>query len=178
MLKNNLDYFYYVIIMESFFTVVCMDKYLKYVIFFIVCVIIIFLGVNVYLHFATQIAYQKVNICQDDDLIAKLISQNINPFSKFNFIKKWNEDCNSMLIENKNNSINSQTYSQEVCSILKSSTNSVSMLVLTYVNEMYDRETASKELRKTARLMTPYNSCPEYMDEMIDLIRLKKRLGL
>ena len=111
-------------------------------------------------------------------MIVKLISKNINPFSKFNFIKKRNQDCNTLLIENKYNLINLQEPNQEVCSVLASSTNSVSMLVLTYVNDMYDRETAAKELNKTVNLMSNLNSCPEYMDNMITLVKLKKRLGL
>ena len=61
---------------------------------------------------------------------------------------------------------------------MSSSTNSVSMLVLTYVNDMYDREAAAKELNKTVNLMSNFNSCPEYMDNMITLVKLKKRLGL
>ena len=43
---------------------------------------------------------------------------------------------------------------------------------------MYDRESASKDLQDTIDLMTPYNYCPEYMDNMVNLIKLKKRLGL
>ena len=131
-----------------------------------------------YIYYLNQKTYEKLNICQNDDLIVKLISKNINPFSKFNFIKKRNQDCNTLLIENKYNLINLQEPNQEVCSVLSSSTNSVSMLVLTYVNDMYDRETAAKELNKTVNLMSNLNSCPEYMDNMITLVKLKKRLGL
>lgn len=131
-----------------------------------------------YIYYLNQKTYEKLNICQNDDLIVKLISKNINPFSKFNYIKKRNQDCNTLLIENKYNLINLQEPNQEVCSVLSSSTNSVSMLVLTYVNDMYDRETAAKELNKTVNLMSNLNSCPEYMDNMIILVKLKKRLGL
>ncbi len=131
-----------------------------------------------YIYYLNQKSYEKLNICQNDDLIVKLISKNINPFSKFNYIKKRNQDCNTLLIENKYNLINLQEPNQEVCSVLSSSTNSVSMLVLTYVNDMYDRETAAKELNKTVNLMSNLNSCPEYMDNMIILVKLKKRLGL
>ena len=52
------------------------------------------------------------------------------------------------------------------------------MLVNKYEKDMYDRETAAKELNKTVNLMSNLNSCPEYMDNMINLIKLKKRLGL
>lgn len=131
-----------------------------------------------YIYYLNQKTYEKLNICQNDDLIVKLISKNVNPFSKFNYIKKRNQDCNTLLIENKYNLINLQEPNQEVCSVLSSSTNSVSMLVLTYVNDMYDRETAAKELNKTVNLMSNLNSCPEYMDNMIILVKLKKRLGL
>lgn len=154
-----------------------MLKNLKFLLFFIIFILVGFIVFNVYLYFSNQITYQNVNICQDDDLIVKLISKNINPFSKFKFIKKRNDDCNQLLVQNKV-SLKEVQNSSEACSVLNSSTNSVSMLVLTYVNEMYDRESASKELRNTIDLMTPYNYCPEYMDNMINLIKLKKRLGL
>ena len=155
-----------------------MIRYLKFFIYLIVVLLIVFILFNIYLYFSNQITYQKVNICQDDDLIVKLISDNVNPFSKFKFIKKRNEDCNQLLISHKDISLKRESSSAEICSVLTDSTNSISMLVLTYVNDLYDRESASKELRKTIDLMTPYNSCPEYMDEMINLIKLKKRLGL
>lgn len=155
-----------------------MNIYLKIFSYLVVFLFITFLGANIYLYYANQITYEKVNICQDDELIVKLISENINPFSKFKFIQKRNKDCNQLLVENKYKEDSMTQDISNSCSVLSSSTNSVSMLVLTYVNEMYDRESASKELRKTIDLMTPYNTCPEYMDNMIDLISLKKRLGL
>ncbi len=154
-----------------------MLKNLKFLLFFIIFILVGFIVFNVYLYFSNQITYQNVNICQDDDLIVKLISENINPFSKFKFIKKRNDDCNQLLVQNEV-SLKDGANSSEACLVLNSSTNSVSMLVLTYVNEMYDRESASKELRDTIDLMTPYNYCPEYMDNMVNLIKLKKRLGL
>lgn len=154
-----------------------MLKNLKFLLFFIIFILVGFIVFNVYLYFSNQITYQNVNICQDDDLIVKLISENINPFSKFKFIKKRNDDCNQLLVQNEV-SLKDGANSSEACLVLNSSTNSVSMLVLTYVNEMYDRESASKELQDTIDLMTPYNYCPEYMDNMVNLIKLKKRLGL
>ena len=154
-----------------------MLKNLKFLLFFIIFILVGFIVFNVYLYFSNQITSQNVNICQDDDLIVKLISENINPFSKFKFIKKRNDDCNQLLVQNEV-SLKDGANSSEACLVLNSSTNSVSMLVLTYVNEMYDRESASKELRDTIDLMTPYNYCPEYMDNMVNLIKLKKRLGL
>lgn len=154
-----------------------MGRCFKIFISLILFIIVSFLVFNVYLYFSNQITYQRVNICQDDDLIVKLISKNINPFSKFKFIEKWNDDCNQLLVQNVDY-LKATKKSSEVCSVLDSSTNSISMLVLTYVNGMYDRESASKELRNTIDLMTPYNYCPEYMENMINLIKLKKRLGL
>lgn len=154
-----------------------MLKNLKFLLFFIIFILVGFIVFNVYLYFSNQITYQNVNICQDDDLIVKLISENINPFSKFKFIKKRNDDCNQLLVQNEV-SLKDGANSSEACLVLNSSTNSVSMLVLTYVNEMYDRESASKESQDTIDLMTPYNYCPEYMDNMVNLIKLKKRLGL
>ncbi len=129
-----------------------------------------------YIYKVSQDNIEKKNICQDDELIAQLIEQNINPFSKFKFIKKRNSDCNFLLATNKENAIKSKN--EQYCSLLDSSTTSIILLVNTYVNEMYDRENASKELRITTPLMTPYNYCPQYFDNMVDLVRLKKRLGL
>lgn len=174
MLKYNL-YFY--ICYNEIQIGVSMIKYLKVFLCLVMIALLCFIAFNVYLYFSNQITYQNVNICQDDDLIVKLISKNINPFSKFKFIKKRNDDCNQLLIEKIGNTIQSYD-SQETCGLLNDTTNSVSMVVLTYVNGMYDRESASKELRKTIDLMTPYNYCPEYMENMITLIKLKKRLGL
>lgn len=129
-----------------------------------------------YLYKLNNDVIEKKNICQDDELISRLIDQNINPFSKFRFIKKRNADCNVLLINNKDEAIKSQD--AQYCSVLDSSTTSIILLVNTYVHEMYDRENASKQLKITTPLMTPYNYCPQYFDNMIDLIQLKKRLGL
>ena len=129
-----------------------------------------------YMYKVQQDNIEKTNICQDDELVFKLIEQNINPFSKFKFIKKRNADCNVLLINNKEEAIKSQD--DQYCSVLDSSTTSIILLVNTYVHEMYDRENASKEFKITTPLMTPYNYCPQYIDHMITLIQLKKRLGL
>lgn len=123
-----------------------------------------------------QIGYESLNICQDDDLIVHLIEKNINPFSKFKFIKQRNTDCKVLLITNKENAKNH--HDRNYCSILDDSTSSVTMLILTYVNDMYDRETASKELKTMVPLMVPYNYCPQYNHNLYDLVKLKKRLGL
>ena len=144
-------------------------------IIFTVIILIILICAG-YVYKTNQDNVASINICQDDELVIKLIEQNINPFSKFKFIKKRNSDCNILLKENKEDAIKSRD--EKYCSILDSSTNSIILLVNTYVHEMYDRESASKEFRNTTPLMTPYDYCPQYIDNMIDLIQLKKRLGL
>ena len=133
-------------------------------------------GFGIYNYILTHSEIEKINICQDDDLISKLIVQNANPFTKFKFIKKRNTDCKVLLINNKEEAIQKQN--AELCSSIDASTNSVTMLIHTYVNDMYDRENASKEFNNMVPLMTPYNYCPQYMTNMITLIKLKKRLGL
>lgn len=138
--------------------------------------VIVIASFCIYLYMQEQKSYESANICQNDDLISKLIVDNVNPFSKFKFIKKRNEDCNKLLIEKKDDALMRQD--ESVCSVLDSSANSVTMLVYAYVNDMYDRETASKELSNTSKLMTPYNYCPAYFDNMITLIKIKKRMGL
>jgi hypothetical protein len=116
------------------------------------------------------------NICADDDLIARLIVDNSNPFSKFKFIKKRHTDCKILLINNKDDA--EEFKNEEFCPYLDASTNSVAMLVHTYVSDMYDRETASKELKSLIPLMTPYDYCPQYYNNMLTLVKLKKRFGL
>ena len=153
-----------------------MKKYLKLIV--ISSVVLVVAGVlwGAYIYKISHDEIAKVNICQDDELVFKLIEQNINPFSKFKFIKKRNSDCNALLISNKDDAIKFKK--QEYCSILDSSTTSIILLVNTYVHEMYDRESASKEFKNTTPLMTPYDYCPQYVDNMLKLIQLKKRLGL
>lgn len=131
---------------------------------------------GVYSYKVTQANIEEQNICADDELIARLIVQNTNPFSKFKFIKKRNTDCKVLLITNKPEP--QGEHNIEFCPVLDASTNSVSMLIYTYVHDMYDRETASKELKKMVLLMTPYDYCPQYFNNMITLVKMKKRLGL
>jgi hypothetical protein len=123
-----------------------------------------------------QLGYESVNICEDYDLITRLIDKNINPFNKFKFIKQRNVDCKVLLITNKDDAL--AHHNPKYCSVLDASTSSVSMLILTYVHEMYDREAASKELKQMVPLMVPYEYCPQYTPNIYDLIKLKKRLGL
>ena len=123
-----------------------------------------------------QTVLESQNICQDDELIARLIVDNINPFSKLKFIKKRNTDCKVILIINKDDA--EQFQKAQFCSFLDASTNSVTMLINAYVHEMYDRESASKEFKEMVKLMTPYNYCPQYLNDMSVLIKIKKRLGL
>ncbi len=138
--------------------------------------VLLIAGYCIYSYHVTQVKLEEQNICADDELIARLIVDNSNPFSKFKFIKKRNTDCKVLLITNKDEA--REHRNDEFCPVLDASTNSVSMLIYTYVHDMYDRETASKELKKMVPLMTPYDYCPEYFDNMVTLVKLKKRLGL
>lgn len=138
--------------------------------------VLIALGIWIYIHLKNENKIGQANICQDDVLVIKLIDNNANPFSKFKYIKKRNDDCKLLLYENKENALKFQK--QDYCPVLDSTTSSVTVLINTYVHEMYDRESASKALKTTVPLMTPYNYCPQYMNNMITLIQLKKRLGL
>jgi hypothetical protein len=81
-----------------------------------------------------------------------------------------------LLIDNKEDAVTNRN--ENFCPALDASTNSVSLLVHTYVNDMYDRENASKELKKMVSLMIPYDYCPQYYGNMLTLAKLKKRLGL
>ncbi len=153
-----------------------MEKFIKLTGFVIGIFAVIALCFGVYNYHITHQEIEKANICEDNDLIAKLIVDNTNPFTKFKFIKKRNTDCKVLLINNKEEAIQKQN--TELCSSIDASTNSVTMLIHTYVNDMYDRENASKEFNNMVPLMTPYNYCPQYMNNMITLIKLKKRLGL
>ncbi len=133
-----------------------------------------FFGIKNYI-----ISRQKLeitNICQNDELIAKLITKNINPFSKFKFMKKRNMDCRVMLAENTPDAKESQP--EDICSALDAATNSVVMVVDTYVKDLYDRPSASKELKTTAKLMIPYSYCPQYYQDMVILVNIKRKYGL
>lgn len=138
--------------------------------------VLLLAGYGVYSYKVTQTKIEEQNICADDELIARLIVENSNPFSKFKFIKKRNTDCKVLLITNRDDA--QEHKSVEFCPVLDASTNSVTMLIHTYVNDMYDRESASKELKKMVPLMTPYDYCPQYFSNMITLVKIKKRLGL
>lgn len=149
----------------------------KKICFILIGILVLLLaGYGIYSYKVTQTSLEEQNICADDELIARLIVQNSNPFSKFKFIKKRNTDCKVLLITNKPEA--QENKNEEFCPFLDASTNSVSMLIYTYVNDMYDRESASKELKKMVPLMTPYDYCPQYFNNMITLVRMKKRLGL
>ena len=116
------------------------------------------------------------NICQNEELLAKLITKNINPFSKFKFMKKQSNDCRVLLAENTPEA--SENQPQNLCSILDAATSSVAIVVNTYVNDLYDRPSAAKELKTTAKLMTPYSYCPQYYPNMLILVEIKQKYGL
>ncbi len=135
-----------------------------------------FAGVYIYKNIQITRSAGELNICINDELIAKLIENNKNPFSKFKFLKKRNNDCKVLLISNKDEATEKQN--NAMCPILNGSTSSIIMLTDAYVNNMYDRETASKEMNLMLNLMTPYNFCDDYYNDIMTLITLKKRLGL
>lgn len=151
-------------------------NYKKFYFVLIGILVFLFIGYAFYNHKVTQANLEEHNICVDDELIARLIVENSNPFSKFKFIKKRNSDCKVLLVTNKPEA--QEHKNEEFCPVLDASTNSVSMLVYTYVNDMYDRETASKELKNVISLMMPYDYCPQYFNNLITLAKMKKRLGL
>jgi hypothetical protein len=153
-----------------------MDKFKKLIIIAIGTFVFISLVFGAYKYHFEQQALVIQNICEDDELIARLIVDNANPFTKFKFIKKRNIDCKVLLINNKEEALNNQN--QNFCSVLDASTNSLTMLIHTYVDGMYDRETASKEYKNMIPLMVPYNYCPNYLNDLYTLINIKKRLGL
>lgn len=153
-----------------------MNKNLKILLFSVLALFVIFSIIQLFRYHKYQKTVAQYNICQDEVLIFKLIDNNVNPFSKFKFIKKRNDDCKTLLTDNKEEAIKLQK--QEFCSYLDSSTNSLTVLINAYVHEMYDRDTASKEFKLMTPLMTPYDYCPQYMNNMITLIKIKKRLGL
>lgn len=146
---------------------------------FIFIVIALLLAATGLVYYKTKnksVKIDEVNMCQNDELITKLIINNSNPFSKFKYIKKRNDDCKLLLYNNREAAM--KIKKKDFCSYLDASTNSVTVLINTYVHDMYDRESASKELKVIAPLMTPYNYCDEYMTNMITLIQIKKKLGL
>lgn len=147
-------------------------KRLVYIIF---SIIFLLFGSVWFYHFK-QSSVEEQNICMDDELIANLIVKNINPFSKFKFIKKRNADCKVLLIKNKDEALSTQK--EDFCPMLDASTVSVSVLIKAYVDDMYDRESASKELKNMIPLMLPYDYCSQYYSNIETLVKMKKRLGL
>ncbi len=133
-----------------------------------------FFGIKNFIISRQQI--EITNICQNEELLAKLITKNINPFSKFKFMKKQSNDCRVLLAENTPEA--SENQPQNLCSILDAATSSVAMVVNTYVNDLYDRPSAAKELKTTAKLMTPYSYCPQYYPNMLILVEIKQKYGL
>lgn len=148
----------------------------KFLYILIGLLVLALVGCGIFLQTTNMAKIEEQNICTDDELIAQLITENVNPFSKFKFIKKRNSDCKVLLVTHKTDAQNHRT--SGLCQILDASTNSVSLLVHTYVNDMYDRESASKELKSMFPLMIPYDYCPQYLDDMTTLVKIKKRFGL
>ncbi len=151
-------------------------KYQKSILiaFGVIVILWSFFGIKQYLIYRQKI--ETTNICQNDELITKLITRNINPFSKLKFLKKRNTDCNVLLAENKITAETEQPAS--LCSLLDSSTVSITTLIDTYVKDLYDRKTAGKKLRTVVLLMQPYNYCEQYYADMMILIEIKQKYGL
>lgn len=148
----------------------------KIFILLIILLLAIFGGWGIYNYNLFHSEIEKLNICQNDELIVQLIEKNINPFSRFKFLKQRSADCKELLIENKKAALTTQK--EEYCSVLDDSKISSIMLIYLYVNELYDRRAASDELNSLVPLMTPYNYCSQYIDNIIDLVKIKKRLAL
>lgn len=142
--------------------------------FGVMLVIWSFFGLKNYLISREKI--ESTNICQNEELIGKLINKNINPFSKFKFMKKRCTDCRVLLATNKPEAEINQT--ESFCSILDDATISTTSVIETYVKDLYDRPSAGKELKTTAILMTPYGYCPQYYKNMIILVEIKGKYGL
>lgn len=153
-----------------------LKKYVKYIIIAITFIAIIFGAFGIKNYIISRQKIDIVNICQDDELIMKLITKNKNPFNKFKFIKKRNQDCSVLLAIYKHEAVTAQPVSY--CSILNSATVSVTMLVNTYVKDMYDRASASQELKTMLQLMVPYSYCAEYYADILLLIELRKKFAL
>ena len=151
-------------------------KYRKSAIIAISVLVLIWAAFGIKSYLISRQKVDLINICQDDELITKLITQNINPFSKFKFIKKRNQDCGALLAMYKKDAETGQPVSY--CSIVDSATVSVTMLVNTYVKDMYDRVSASKELKTMLSLMAPYSYCAEYYADILLLVELKQKYGL
>lgn len=139
-------------------------------------ILIVILAGCFWVYNSKQATTAEQNICMDDELIADLIVKNINPFSKIKFIKKRNTDCKVLLITNKEEAEKSQK--ADFCPVVDASTASLTMLIYMYVDEMYDRESAAKELKNMLPLMLPYEYCPQFYPNIETLIKIKKRLGL
>ena len=148
----------------------------KFLFILIGLLVLILVGYGIFLHTANMAEIEEQNICTNDELVAQLITGNSNPFSKFKFIKKRNNDCKALLISHENDALDHKN--NGFCPILDASTNSITLLIYTYVNDMYDRETASKELKSLFPLMAPYDYCPQYSKDMTTLVKIKKRFGL
>lgn len=88
-------------------------KRLVYIIF---SIIFLLFG-SVWFYHSKQSSVEEQNICMDDELIANLIVKNINPFSKFKFIKKRNADCKVLLIKNKDEALSTQK--EDFCPMLE-----------------------------------------------------------
>lgn len=147
----------------------------------IIIIVITFLvlllgGFGIYNYHLSNLKVEKQNICQNNDLVLELIENNINPFSRFKYMKKRSADCKELLAENSTDALKMKK--EDKCSLLDDSKTSSVMLIYLYVNELYDRHAASDELNSLVPLMTPYSYCQQYFDNMMDLVKIKKKMAL
>ncbi|MFI3300194.1 MAG: hypothetical protein R3Y28_02115 [Candidatus Gastranaerophilales bacterium] len=140
-----------------------------------ICYVTVYSSIQTYNHYLEIQIITAQNICQDEELIARLVSKNINPFNKLNFLVKRNDDCKTLLA---NSTKDAQRKTKEICTVLDSSKGSVLTLINTYIKDLYDREQAARELKIMVKLMTPYDYCDQYYDTLVDMVIFKKKFAL
>lgn len=153
-----------------------MSKYLKYSLVFLAAALAVSVSIILCKSYSEISKVNSKNICSDYNIIPQVIFENRNPFTKPFFLKKRNNDCKELLITDKNKAL--KDHDNQKCEILDDSESSVMMLVNFYVDEMYDRESASKEMNEMINSMLPYDYCENFYPHMISLMDMKRRLGL
>lgn len=153
-----------------------MSKYLRITLICLAVTVAVSASIVLWKCFNEISKVNSKNICSDYDIIPQVIIENRNPFTKPFFLKKRNNDCKELLITDKEKAL--KDHDNEKCEILDDSESSVMMLVNFYVDEMYDRENASKEMNEMINSMLPYDYCENFYPHMISLMDMKRRLGL
>lgn len=153
-----------------------MSKYLKVALIILAITLVVSAGCIAWKCYTQISRVNSKNICSDYDIIPQVIINNHNPITRPLFLKKRNNDCRQLLDNDREIAVKERH--NDKCEILSSSRNSVVMLVDFYVNEMFDRENASKEMNAMIKDMLPYDYCENYYTNLTPLIDLKRRLGL